>query len=145
MVLLILESLGSEELLFILVMALVFLGPRKLPQMSRSVGKHLADFRRASEDFKRTWDREVTMEEFSSQTSATPTTPHKENSISNDDYFNQPLQPPTIEPVPADRVIPRQPIESSALQSSDETDLSSGTELETVADESEPSPKRDWL
>ena len=56
-VFLILESLGSTELLFILVMALVFFGPRKLPQLSRSLGKNLAEFRRASEDFKRTWDR----------------------------------------------------------------------------------------
>ncbi len=145
MVLLILESLGSEELLFILVMALVFLGPRKLPQMSRSLGKHLADFRRASEDFKRTWDREVTMEEFAAQSSVTPTTPHTENSILDDKNFSQPLQPPAIEAVAADRVVPRQPSESAALQSSYETDLSSVTEIETVADESEPSRKRDWL
>ena len=51
MVLLILESLGSTELVFILVMALVFFGPRKLPQISRKLGKNLAEFRRASEDF----------------------------------------------------------------------------------------------
>lgn len=62
-VLLILESLGSTELLFILAMALVFFGPRKLPQLSRSLGKSMAEFRRASEDFKRTWDREVSLEE----------------------------------------------------------------------------------
>ena len=144
MVLLILESLGSEELLFILLMALVFLGPRKLPQMSRSVGKHLADFRRASEDFKRTWDREVTLEEFSAPTSVSRPTPHSENSIADDDFFSQPIQPPTIEAVAADRVIPRQPFESPALQSSDETDSSSG-ELQSVAEEVEPSRKRDWL
>ncbi len=54
MFLLILESLGSTELFFILIMALVFFGPRKLPQLSRSLGKNLAEFRRASEDFKRT-------------------------------------------------------------------------------------------
>ena len=64
MALLILESLGSTELLFILVMALVFFGPRKLPQLSRSLGKSLADFRRASDDFKATWNREVSLEEF---------------------------------------------------------------------------------
>ena len=144
MVFLILESLGSEELLFILLMALVFLGPRKLPQMSRSVGKHLADFRRASEDFKRTWDREVTLEEFSSPASVSPPRPHTENSISADEYFGQPIQSPAIEAVAADRVIPRQPVESPAIQSSDETDSSSG-ELKSAADEVEPSRKRDWL
>ncbi len=59
---LILESLGSTELLFILAIALIFFGPRKLPQLARTAGKGLAEFRRASDDFKRTWEREVALE-----------------------------------------------------------------------------------
>ena len=59
---LILESLSSTELLFIIVVALIFFGPRKLPQLARSMGKGLAEFRKASDDFKRTWEREVAME-----------------------------------------------------------------------------------
>ena len=64
MYLLILDSLGSTELLVILGAALVFFGPRRLPQLSRSLGKSLSEFRRASEDFKRTWEREVNLENF---------------------------------------------------------------------------------
>jgi len=60
---LILETLSSQELLFIVVIALIFFGPRKLPQLARSMGKGLAEFRKASDDFKRTWEREVAMEE----------------------------------------------------------------------------------
>jgi TatA/E family protein of Tat protein translocase len=59
---LILETFGSTELLFILVVALIFFGPRKLPQLARSMGKGLAEFRKASDDFKRTWEREVALE-----------------------------------------------------------------------------------
>src|SRR5438067_9290782 len=60
----ILDSLGSTELLVILGAALIFFGPRRLPQLSRQLGKSLSEFRRASEDFKRTWEREVNLENF---------------------------------------------------------------------------------
>lgn len=62
MVLLFLESLGTTELLVILLVALVLFGPRKLPEMTRKFGKSLNEFKRASDDFKRTWEREVAME-----------------------------------------------------------------------------------
>jgi sec-independent protein translocase protein TatB len=58
----ILDSFGTSELMLILVVALIFFGPRKLPQISRQIGKSLAEFRKASEDFKRTWEREVALE-----------------------------------------------------------------------------------
>jgi TatA/E family protein of Tat protein translocase len=61
--LLILDSVGNSELLLILGAALIFFGPRRLPQLSRQIGKSLNEFRRASEDFKRTWEREVNLED----------------------------------------------------------------------------------
>jgi len=62
MYLFILDSLGSTELLLILGAALIFFGPRRLPQLSRQLGRSLSEFRRASDDFKRTWEREVNLE-----------------------------------------------------------------------------------
>ena len=64
MYLLILDSVGNSELLLILAAALIFFGPRRLPQLSRQIGKSLSEFRRASEDFKRTWEREVNLEDL---------------------------------------------------------------------------------
>jgi TatA/E family protein of Tat protein translocase len=60
--LLIFEGLGTSELILILVVALVIFGPRKLPQLSRSLGKSLNNFKRASDDFKQTWEKEVARE-----------------------------------------------------------------------------------
>lgn len=74
MYLLILDSLGSTELLVILGAALIFFGPRKLPQLSRQIGKGLAEFRRASDDFKRTWEREVNLDNFDQGVESDPTT-----------------------------------------------------------------------
>jgi len=62
MVLLFLESLGTTELLVILVVALVLFGPRRLPELTQRFGKSLGEFKRASDDFKRTWEREVALE-----------------------------------------------------------------------------------
>lgn len=55
-------SLGMPEILVILVIALIVFGPRKLPELGKSLGKSLAQFRRASEDFKRQWEDEVAIE-----------------------------------------------------------------------------------
>src|SRR4051812_3518494 len=59
-----LESIGTTELLVILVAALVLFGPRRLPQLSKQLGKSLGEFKRASEEFKRTWEKEVEMEKI---------------------------------------------------------------------------------
>ena len=55
-------NLGWPEIMMILVLALIVFGPRKLPELGKSLGQGLAQFRKASEDFKRTWEDEVTIE-----------------------------------------------------------------------------------
>ncbi|MFL6230255.1 MAG: twin-arginine translocase TatA/TatE family subunit [Pyrinomonadaceae bacterium] len=64
MTLLFLESVGTTELLVIHIAALVLIGPRKLPELSRSLGKGLGEFKRASDEFKRTWEREVNLDSY---------------------------------------------------------------------------------
>ncbi|MGB8508258.1 MAG: twin-arginine translocase TatA/TatE family subunit [Pyrinomonadaceae bacterium] len=57
-----LETIGTGELLLIAFVALIVFGPRKLPELGRSLGRSLGEFKRASDDFKRTWEHEVEME-----------------------------------------------------------------------------------
>lgn len=56
-------GIGTTEILVILVVALLVLGPKKLPEIARSLGKTLAEFRRVSTDVKRTIEMEVDREE----------------------------------------------------------------------------------
>ena len=55
-------GLGMPEVILILVIALIVFGPRKLPELGKSLGQAMAQFRRASDDFKRTWEQEVEIE-----------------------------------------------------------------------------------
>lgn len=57
-------TLGGPEIVFILVIALIVFGPRKLPEMGKSLGKMMAEFRKASADFKRTVEDEVEAEKY---------------------------------------------------------------------------------
>jgi len=45
-------GIGMPELIVILVIALVVIGPQKLPELARSLGKGLAEFKRATDDFR---------------------------------------------------------------------------------------------
>ena len=58
-----LGSIGMPELLIIFVVALIVFGPRKLPELGRSLGKSLAEFKRASNELRNTLDEEIRIEE----------------------------------------------------------------------------------
>jgi Tat protein translocase TatB subunit len=53
------ESIGMQELILIGVVGLIVLGPRKLPQLAKTIGKTMADFRKVTNEFKSTWEKEV--------------------------------------------------------------------------------------
>ena len=55
-------SLGMQEIIVIFVLALIIFGPRKLPEIGKSLGKGLAEFKKASNELKRTWEEEVQMD-----------------------------------------------------------------------------------
>jgi len=56
-------SLGLPEILVILVLALLIFGPKRLPEVGRTIGKGLAEFRRATTDLKRSVNAELSLEE----------------------------------------------------------------------------------
>ncbi len=55
--------IGVPEMLFILAIALLIFGPKRLPEFGRTIGKALGEFRRATTDLKRTIDVEIAAEE----------------------------------------------------------------------------------
>ena len=52
-------TLGTQEIIVIFVLALVLFGPKKLPELGRTIGKALTEFRRHSNDLKATFEREM--------------------------------------------------------------------------------------
>jgi sec-independent protein translocase protein TatA len=64
-------SIGMPELIIIFVIALIIFGPRKLPELGRSLGKSLAEFKKASNELRNTLEEEIRIEEQKEQTAKT--------------------------------------------------------------------------
>lgn len=60
-------TLGGQEIAVIFILALVLFGPKKLPELGRTIGKAITEFRRASNDLKATFEREMQTLERESQ------------------------------------------------------------------------------
>jgi sec-independent protein translocase protein TatA len=57
-------SIGMPEMVVIAVIALIIFGPRKLPELGKSLGKSIAQFKRASNDLQNTLEEEIRTEEL---------------------------------------------------------------------------------
>src|SRR2546425_12482325 len=64
-------SIGMPELIIILVIALIIFGPRKLPELGRSLGKSIGEFKRASNELRSTLEEEIRIEEQRERTTTT--------------------------------------------------------------------------
>ena len=61
-------SLGGSEVIVLFILALLLFGPRRLPEIGRTIGKAIAEFRKASQDFRTSLEREVEMEKIKDET-----------------------------------------------------------------------------
>ena len=64
-------NIGMPELIIILVIALIIFGPRKLPELGRSLGKSIGEFKKASNELRHTLDEEIRMEDQKDQRAKT--------------------------------------------------------------------------
>jgi len=71
-------SIGMPELIIILIIALLIFGPRKLPKIGKSIGRTLAEFKRASSDLKSTLEEEIETEEMKLEDKGEKEKPHHE-------------------------------------------------------------------
>ena len=62
-----LGSIGMPEMIIILVIALIIFGPRKLPELGRSLGKSINEFKKASNELRSTLEEEIRVEERKEQ------------------------------------------------------------------------------
>jgi sec-independent protein translocase protein TatA len=60
-------SIGMPELIIIMVIALIIFGPRKLPELGRSLGKSINEFKKASNELRSTLEEEIRLDEQKEQ------------------------------------------------------------------------------
>jgi Tat protein translocase TatB subunit len=145
--LLIFESIGTSELFLIGIVALIFLGPRRMPEIARKLGKMMNEFRSTANEFKETWQREVDFEEeqkalrldLIDEETGKPEMIARENTIS---AATEPVAAPEIRQIGKDQF--------DALRNSTEANNGQNPEPATPATEPEEEPdllsdKRNWL
>jgi TatA/E family protein of Tat protein translocase len=128
----ILESIGMQELILIGAIALMVFGPKKLPQMAKTVGKAMKEFRKATDEFKSTWEREADLDD-----------------LIKDEPNNKILE----NPVAAEETFSRNSIQLPEVKEASKEDftaLKTTTEIETpigneIVETTTSSAKSDWL
>ncbi|MCW5961013.1 MAG: twin-arginine translocase TatA/TatE family subunit [Pyrinomonadaceae bacterium] len=142
MFLFILESIGTSELILIGMVALIIFGPRKLPELMRTFGKTMAEFRRSTNEFKASWEREVDLENFGDLGAATPEKNIDETrTIGRSNYpVKAEVELPAVKAISADQFSEVQTEKVKQHEFADEPEVRKSSESETR----EPD-KRDWL
>jgi TatA/E family protein of Tat protein translocase len=91
-------NLGFTEMAFIFVLALIIFGPKKLPEIGRQIGKALAEFKRASNEFK--WQLEAEMRQIEAEATRERLAKAAPEAMPTEQGEVQPLQPAEAEIYP---------------------------------------------
>jgi TatA/E family protein of Tat protein translocase len=117
-------TIGTQELVFIFILALILFGPKKLPEIGRTIGKAVREFRRASSELKATFDRELSNLEAETQElkkpgTSTPQEPYNYNYDYSSYESSYEGSYPSEEPHP--QVEPASTVSASAPQDAEST------------------------
>lgn len=118
------------------LVALIVFGPRKLPELARTIGKTMAEFRRSTDDFKKTWQQELAFEEEKESVKSLldlPIEDKSENSISRNSSVNG----NKIEEINLPQV---RELDKSEFDKNFVKDKTKNLEIKKASDD-----KRDWL
>ncbi len=94
-------GIGMPELIIILTLALIIFGPRKLPELGRSLGKSLGEFKRASNELRNTLDEEIRLEEERERNTARAAAPQPPPVTTPTEYSDP------SDPAAPDHTVPR--------------------------------------
>ena len=94
-------SIGGPEVILLFIAALLLFGPRRLPEIGRTLGKTVADFRRATNDFRANLEREVQMDELKDAIRPIATAPRPEALARGVLSELTAVSPPPVEAAPA--------------------------------------------
>lgn len=144
MFLFIFENIGTSELILIATVALIVFGPRKLPEMAKTIAKMMAEFRNATNEFKTTWEKEVSFE-ATENTPEIKTIKRTENLSTNEDSTAE-IQPQieTENPYPKP-LIKQLDTEEINKNFQNAKEISENTASVENQNKNTNTDKRDWL
>ena len=143
---LILEQIGNMELLFIGLIVLIVFGPRKIPELAKKAGKIMFEFRKVSNEFKETWEREAALTDeekdafsFDEETIATDPALPEITEVSGEDEPEEETNDEDLETESDEPTI------SEVTDQDQLEELKNSGNPETTDQPTSENTKRDWL
>ncbi len=144
----ILESIGTQELILVGLVALIVFGPRKLPQMARKFGGILTEFRKVSNDFRQTWEREASMvqESFRIDSDDKPRLP--ESPVPREKESSEGIAAEALQDMPAIKEVSPEDfagLKNGKIENIEDSAASMDPDPPEEAPEPDTADKRSWL